>query len=152
MWPFAIALPVVGFAHARRHLGLAFEFGLLGGLSIISSKRSLPDALRLVLHRSVMRDDTLVSNELATAQVLHPAQTLARTLRPVERRRRHRQLLLDLVQQGERILRLAVHLVDEGDDRNVAQAAHFEQLQRLRLDALGGVEHHDGESAAVSVR
>jgi hypothetical protein len=39
---------------------------------------------------------------------------------------------------------LAVHLVDEGDDRDVAQAADLEQLQGARLDALGGVDHHDG--------
>jgi hypothetical protein len=42
------------------------------------------------------------------------------------------------------IAALAVDLVDEGDDRHVAQAADLEQLARLRLDALGGVEHHDG--------
>ena len=39
---------------------------------------------------------------------------------------------------------LAVHLVDEGDDRDVAQPADLEQLARARLDALGGVDHHDG--------
>ena len=38
----------------------------------------------------------------------------------------------------------AVHLVDEGDDRDVAQAANLEQLAGARLDALGGVDHHDG--------
>ena len=27
---------------------------------------------------------------------------------------------------------------------NVAQAADLEQLARARLDALGGVDHHDG--------
>ena len=40
--------------------------------------------------------------------------------------------------------RLAVHLVDEGDDGDVAQAADLEQLARARLDALGRVDHHDG--------
>ena len=38
---------------------------------------------------------------------------------------------------------LAVHLVDEGDDRRRAQPADVEQLDRLRLDALGGVDDHD---------
>ncbi len=42
------------------------------------------------------------------------------------------------------VARLAVHLVDEGDDRDVAQPADLEQLQRARLDALGGVDDHDG--------
>src|SRR3546814_20274860 len=35
-------------------------------------------------------------------------------------------------------------LVDEGDDRHRTQTAHFEQLERLRLDTLGGVDHHHG--------
>src|SRR3546814_2492607 len=37
---------------------------------------------------------------------------------------------------------LPVHFVDEGDDRHVAQPTYLEQLARLRLDALGGVDHH----------
>jgi hypothetical protein len=36
----------------------------------------------------------------------------------------------------------AIDLVDEGDDRHRAQPADLEQLARLRLDALGGVDHH----------
>jgi hypothetical protein len=39
---------------------------------------------------------------------------------------------------------LQVHLVDEGDDRNVAQPADLEQLAGARLYALGGVDHHHG--------
>ena len=38
----------------------------------------------------------------------------------------------DLVEQLERVAALAVDLVDEGDDRHVAQAADLEQLARLR--------------------
>ena len=34
-------------------------------------------------------------------------------------------------------------LVDESDDRHAAQAADFEQLARLRFDALSRVDHHD---------
>jgi hypothetical protein len=40
-----------------------------------------------------------------------------------------RQLLLDLVEDLEGIAAFAVHLVDEGDDRDVAQAADLEQLR-----------------------
>jgi hypothetical protein len=63
--------------------------------------------------------------------------------RPGHGRRVERQRLLDLVEQLEGVAALAVHLVDEGDDRDVAQAADLEQLARARLDALGGVDHHD---------
>ena len=54
------------------------------------------------------------------------------------------QLVGDLVQKAEDFAALAIDLVDEGDDGDVAQAADLEQLARLRLDALGRVDHHDG--------
>ena len=62
--------------------------------------------------------------------------------RPGHRRGVERQRLFDLVDQIERIAAFAVHLIDEGDDRNVAQPADFEQLAGARLDAFGGVDHH----------
>ena len=62
--------------------------------------------------------------------------------RPGDRRGVERQRLLDLVDEVERVAALAVHLVDEGNDRDVAQPADLEQLARSRLDALGGVDHH----------
>jgi hypothetical protein len=37
-----------------------------------------------------------------------------------------------------------VHLVDEGDNGRIPQAADVKQLQRLRLHALGRVDHHHG--------
>ena len=63
--------------------------------------------------------------------------------RPGHRRGVERQRLFDLIQEIEGVAALAVHLVDEGDDRNVAQPADLEQLSGPRLDALGGVDHHD---------
>ena len=76
------------------------------------------------------------------ADVVGAGERAAAPDRPVERRGVERQRLLDLVEQVERIARLAVHLVDEGDDRDVAQPADLEQLARARFDALGGVDHH----------
>ena len=53
----------------------------------------------------------------------------------------------------ERIARLAIHLVDERDDRNIPQPANLEQLARARLDPLRRIDHHHrAESTAVSVR
>ena len=82
--------------------------------------------------------------EAAGPDLDHAAQTIAALGRPPDRGGVQLQARGDLVQQGHRVLGLAVQLVDEGDDRDVAQAADLEQLQRLRLDALGGVQHHDG--------
>ena len=53
------------------------------------------------------------------------------------------KLALDLLAQLERVARFAIHLVDEGEDGNVAQGADAEQLARLRLDALRAVDDHD---------
>lgn len=63
-----------------------------------------------------------------------------------------RQHVGDLVQRLERIAPLAVNLVDEGDDRDRAQAADLEQLAGLRLDALAASITITAESTAVSVR
>ena len=73
-----------------------------------------------------------------------PRKSRPRPTGQVSGRGIERERLLDLVEQVERIAALAVELVDEGDDRDVAQPADLEQLARLRLDALGGVDHHHG--------
>ena len=46
------------------------------------------------------------------------------------------------VEQGERALHGPVALVHEGEDRHAALAADLEELEGLRLDALGRVNHH----------
>ena len=50
----------------------------------------------------------------------------------------------NVLHQLKRVAGLAVHLVDEGEDRDVAQRADLEQLDGLGLNALGGVNDHDG--------
>ena len=52
------------------------------------------------------------------------------------------QLVLDLVDDLEGVARLAVHLVAEGQDRQIAHPADLEELAGLALDALGAVDHH----------
>ncbi len=37
-----------------------------------------------------------------------------------------------------------VELVHEGENRDAALAANFKKLAGLGLDALGGIDHHDG--------
>ena len=65
------------------------------------------------------------------------------------------QLLLDLVQQIERVLARPVELVDENHHRRAAHTADIHQLARLRLDALRTVDHDnhriDGRQRAVGV-
>ena len=77
-------------------------------------------------------------------EIVGAGEIAARAERPGDRRDVERERLLDLVEKIEGIAGLAVELVDEGHDRHVAQPAHLEQLAGPRLDALGGVDHHDG--------
>ncbi len=79
---------------------------------------------------------------LAGGDIVGAGEVAAASDRPGHRRGVERQRLLDLVEQFERVAALAIHLVDEGDDRDVAQPADLEQLAGARLDALGGVDHH----------
>lgn len=55
-----------------------------------------------------------------------------------------REGVRDFIEERKRVLAFAVDLVDEGDDRDVAQAADLEELEGLGLDAAGGVDDHDG--------
>ena len=55
-----------------------------------------------------------------------------------------RQHLLNFIHDLKRVAAFPVHLVAEGQDRHVAQAAHLKQLPRLALYALSPVDHHDG--------
>ena len=55
-----------------------------------------------------------------------------------------RQRISDFVDGLKCRATFTIHLVDEGDDRNAAQAADFEKLAGLRLNTLCGVDDHDG--------
>ena len=60
------------------------------------------------------------------AQVHHAVKGLAHADRPGEGHDLHAEFALDLVHQRHRLLHLAVHLVDEGQDRRVARAADLQ--------------------------
>ena len=54
------------------------------------------------------------------------------------------QLPLHFLAQLQRVPGLPVHLVDEGEDGDVAQGADLEELPGLGLHALGAVDDHHG--------
>ena len=87
---------------------------------------------------------TLKGDDLRLLAVVNALEVDAGADRPVHRVGADAELLLDLVEQIVGALRVAVHLVDEGENRDVAHDADLEQLARLRLDALGSVDDHDG--------
>ena len=64
--------------------------------------------------------------------------------RPVDGIRADAELVFELLHELKRVAGLTVELVDEREDRDVAHGADLEELARLRLDALGRVDDHDG--------
>ena len=124
----------IAFAHAVVQLGVvevdghALRDGLLGG--IVEVQTVLVEII-----------DTL---ELGS-DIDGPGEGTARDF----------EFLLHLIHQIEGVFALAVHLVDEHDDRRVPHAAHLHQFAGLGLDALGAVYHDDnavnGREGAVGV-
>jgi hypothetical protein len=97
------------------------------------------DQLAVVAHAFLAGREALQPLAL---QIEHAAKALAHSDRPAHGRAVDAEHGLDLLEQRDRRTDLAVHLVDERDDRRRPQPAHFEELDRLRLDAFGRVDHH----------
>jgi hypothetical protein len=133
--------------------GLAGEFQFLDEGFALVFRQVFGNRLRTVDRGRF--DLGVAAAKRVVGKVVGAAEGLGAADRPGDRRGVERQLLLDLVENLEGIAAFAVHLVDEGDDRDVAHAAHLEQLQRARLDALGGVDDHhrgvDGGQRSVGV-
>ena len=74
---------------------------------------------------------------------------------PVHRKRADAEHALQFIDQRQRVLHRAVTFVHEREDRHAALAADLEELARLRLDALGRINHHHhrihGREHAVGV-
>ncbi len=117
---------------------------------LLAPARRLIGLEQLIEQRIVGTGDGLAVRGLVEAadarleEIVGAAEIAALADGPHHGRGVERQHLLDLVEQLKRFARLAVELVDEGDDGDVAQAADLKQLARARLDALGGVDDHDG--------
>ena len=124
----------VGF-HVEAGIGAAHQLDLLGqrriGDGVILDDLADARAIRRIEHQHAI-----------AREIVGALEVLAGAGRPGHGRDVERQGRGDLVQKLDRVAALAVHLVDEGDDRHVAQAADLEQLAGARLDALGGVDHH----------
>lgn len=70
------------------------------------------------------------------------AEGLSHADRPGDGNALQLQNLLDFREKIKRIPNFTVKLIDERDDRGVAHAADFKKLDGLRLNALGGIDHH----------
>ena len=106
-----------GVFHQRQFLRdrLDVEHGILGVQRRQIERLRHRRAAVVIQEPHVARGEFIGADEIAAAAD-----------RPVHRRRVERQRLFDLVQELEGVAGLPIHLVDEGDDRNVAQATNFE--------------------------
>ena len=82
--------------------------------------------------------------DLLCLAVIYTLEALTAADRPVDRTCMDSENLLDLAHELERVSRLAVHLVYEGKNRDMAHHTDLEQFDGLRLDTFGSVDNHDG--------
>ena len=114
---------------------------------------------QLLLHRlpqlRVIQSHPLLAGLLATfgtaeqhnflgTTINDTAELFATADRPVHGPWRQPQFGFDLIKKAEGFPPGPIHLVDEGEDRNLPHAADLEQLPGLRFKALGGVLEHHG--------
>ncbi len=85
---------------------------------------------------------TLVEQHGVRIEIVDAGECAAVANGPIDRGRCQAEHALDLIQQLEGVEGRLVQLVDEGQYWQPARPAHLEQLERLRLDPLGCVEHH----------
>ena len=82
--------------------------------------------------------------EATAVKVVKAFKLAAHADRPVHWAHIKRQCIGDFVDRLKCGATFTIHLVDEGDDRNAAQAANFEKLAGLGLNTFCGVDDHDG--------
>jgi hypothetical protein len=135
-----LVAPCGGGAHGQLHA----LHGVVEGLAEARAQPVLVaqrDGLEVLRARSLPGSNTVM---LCVRRSMMPPKDLALAHGPGHGAAGHAELALHLVEDVERVAHLAVHLVDEGDDGRVALAADLDQAARLRLHAVGGVDHHQG--------
>jgi hypothetical protein len=75
-------------------------------------------------------------------EMVNTLQFPAHANRPGHRRAADLQHVLNFIQQFNRLTAIPIQLVDEGENRGIAQPADFHQLDGALLDAPGAVNHH----------
>ena len=87
---------------------------------------------------------TCEQHHVTAASIDHPTELLATADGPVHRPGDQLQFRFDLIEQRQRLPAGTVHLVDEGEDRDLTHATDLEQLAGLWLETLGRVLQHHG--------
>ena len=133
---------VEGGQERARHLDLLAQRGEEVGRDLLGHARVV-EALHLDALGAPVAVGAVHQLEPVAEHVVAADEVAALADRPGGRADVELQLVLDLVDDLEGVARLAVHLVAEGEDRQIAQPADLEELAGLALDALGAVDDHD---------
>ena len=121
---------------------LEIEFRVTAARQLDLVGEALGDVRASVTRAKELARSAFGAADRAGSKIEDALELAAHADRPHLRGHIEREHISDLVERLEGIAALAVDLVDEGDDRHRAQAADFEQLAGLRLDAFRGVDHH----------
>ena len=131
----------------RNALKFAEEFDILAELvGILFAYTGIEFWVIQTIDSHALRDSLLawgIEVEALLIKVIDTLEALADVDRPSHRTASNLELLLQFVQEVERILALAVHLVDKYDDRRIAHTADLHKLIGLALHTLGAVDHDD---------
>lgn len=139
----------------RRHMVLKKGLGIEALASMAHEIKFMADGLGVEprvqcgyfgdCHFTQPAGNTGIAVEQAHAACCHVNRTheiAAASDRPGDRRGVERECFLDLIEELERVAAFTIHLVNESDDRNVAQPAYFKELASPWLDPLGRIDHH----------
>ncbi|CAI8167656.1 MAG: Uncharacterised protein [Synechococcus sp. CC9902] len=87
---------------------------------------------------------TAEQHNLPRTAIDHATELLSASNGPVHCPWGQPKLRFNFIQKAQRLPTRPIHLVDEGEDRDLAHPANLEQLSGLRLKAFGSVLEHDG--------
>ena len=137
--PFQICLDIKFGINTFDQFDIGTQLFRLSRLDIIFQFRAV-DILKLYVLRHILFARS-IEVQLLFIYIIDAAETLSHVDRPAQRAHMDMQFLFDLVQQVERVLTVAVHLVDEHDHRSLAHTADFHQLTGLGFHTFCGIDH-----------
>ncbi len=133
--------------HAERGIYPLHQFQVLAQLGRVALAHPLVQVCAVDVNLHLLCHLLLVGGEQVEALLIYVIDPLeAHALADGPRQGSHANLefLFQLVQEVEGVTPLAVHLIDEDDDRRPAHAAHAHQFAGLGFHSLGAVHHDDG--------
>ena len=115
------------------------ELFCLSGIDIVFKFRAV-DILKFHILRHILLARS-IEIQFLFIYIIDATEPLSHVDRPAQRAHIDMQLLFDLVQQVERVLTVAVHLIDKHDHGSLTHTADFHQLTGLGFHTFCGIDH-----------